>query len=60
MNGNGKKSMLYIFRDSASEALTAMAENVAVYRAIIAVSEGGLHSKSGKHCTLNEASKFEA
>ncbi len=33
-------------RDSSSEALTAMAENISVYRAIHAVSDGGLHHKS--------------
>jgi hypothetical protein len=33
-------------RDSASEALTAMSENVSVYRAINAVAEGGLNHKS--------------
>lgn len=41
-----KKLIAFFDRDSASEALTAMSENVTVFRAVNAVSEGGLHHKS--------------
>ena len=41
-----QQSVTFFYRDSASEALTAMSENVSVFRAVNAVSEGGLHHKS--------------